>query len=119
MFDQELQLKSRMSRVTSYDQLRLAKLNFLPDTDFQILVRTFLPFATIVSLAIFIFGWGTTLLSLDHVQLKSSNLHAVQRSYQLCMKYILTLFLLHRNGLVTRPRQFSPTVDRFQVLQGE
>merc|ERR1711872_51045 len=23
---------------------------------------------------------------------------------------------LHRNGLVTRPRQFSPTVDRFQVL---
>ena len=44
-----------MSRVTSYDLLRLAKLNFLPDTDFQILVRKCLPFATIVSLAIFLY----------------------------------------------------------------
>ena len=53
MFNQELQLKSRMLRVTSCDQLRLAKLDFLSDTNFQILVRKFLPFATIVSLAIF------------------------------------------------------------------
>ena len=56
MLSQELQLMSRMSRVTSYDQLRLAKQDSLPDLtllDFQILVRKFLPFATIVSLAIF------------------------------------------------------------------
>ena len=53
MFNQELQLKSRMLRVTSCDQLQLAKLDFLNDTNFQILVRKFLPFATIVSLAIF------------------------------------------------------------------
>ena len=46
MFIQELQLQSIRSRVTSNDQLRL-------DTNFQILVRKFLPFVTIVSLAIF------------------------------------------------------------------
>ena len=33
MLSQELKLKSRMSRVTSYDQLRLAKYDLLPDTD--------------------------------------------------------------------------------------
>ena len=49
MFIQELQLQSIRSRVTSNDQLRL-------DTNFQILVRKFLPFATIVSLAIFCFA---------------------------------------------------------------
>ena len=57
MLTQELQLMSRKSRVTSYDQLRLGKQDLLPDTssllDFQILDRKFLPFATIVSLAIF------------------------------------------------------------------
>ena len=53
MLSQELQLMSRMSRVTSYDQLRLAKQDLLPDTNFQIHDRKCLPFATIVSLAIF------------------------------------------------------------------
>ena len=33
MLSQELQLMSRMLRVTSYDQLRLAKQDSLPDTD--------------------------------------------------------------------------------------
>ena len=33
MLSQELQLMSRMSRVTSYDHLRLAKQDLLPDTD--------------------------------------------------------------------------------------
>ena len=33
MLSQELQLMSRMSRVTIYDQLRLAKQNLLPDTN--------------------------------------------------------------------------------------
>ena len=56
MFSQELQFKNRMSRVTSYDQLRLAKLDLLPDTDsitIQNSCKKILPFATIVSLAIF------------------------------------------------------------------
>ena len=43
-----LQLNSRMSRVTSYGQLILTLL------DFQILVRTFLPPVTVVTLAIFL-----------------------------------------------------------------
>ena len=54
MLSQELQLMSRMSIMTSYDQLRLAKQDLLPDTDsirLSILVRKFLPFATIVSLS--------------------------------------------------------------------
>ena len=56
MFSQELQLNSRMSRVTSYAQLRLAKICYLIPTqlDFQILVRKFLLFATVLSLAIFL-----------------------------------------------------------------
>ena len=33
MFSQELKLKSRLSRVTSYAQLRLAIYDLLPDTD--------------------------------------------------------------------------------------
>ena len=33
MLTQELQLMSRKSRVTSYDQLRLGKQDLLPDTD--------------------------------------------------------------------------------------
>ena len=33
MLSQELQLMSRKSRVTSYDQLRLGKQDLLPDTD--------------------------------------------------------------------------------------
>ena len=33
MLSQELQLMSKMSRLTSYDQLRLAKQGLLPDTD--------------------------------------------------------------------------------------
>ena len=33
MLSQELQLMSRMSRVTSYDQLRLAKQDLLLDTN--------------------------------------------------------------------------------------
>ena len=33
MFSQELQIKSTMSRVTSYDQLRLEKQNLQPDTN--------------------------------------------------------------------------------------
>jgi len=56
MFRQELQIMSKMSRMTSYDQLILGnKICHLIPTllDFQILVRKLLPFATIVSLAIF------------------------------------------------------------------
>ena len=33
MFTQEFQHKSKMARVTSYDQLRLAKYDLLPVTD--------------------------------------------------------------------------------------
>ena len=33
MLSQELQLMSRMSRVTSYDQSRLTKQDLLPDTN--------------------------------------------------------------------------------------
>ena len=54
---QELQLKSGMSRVTSYDQLRLTnKICYLIPTclDLQILARKLLPVATIVRLAIFL-----------------------------------------------------------------
>ena len=63
---------SKMSRVTSYNQLRLAKQDLLPETnslDFQILIRAFLPFATIMSLAIFCFTTVLILplLLLDHV----------------------------------------------------
>ena len=56
---QELQLKSGMSRVTSYDQLRLTnKICYLIPTclDLQILARKLLPVATIVRLAIFYYS---------------------------------------------------------------
>ena len=56
MFSQELQFKNRMSRVVNHDQIRLAKLDLLPDTDsitIQNSCKKILPFATIVSLAIF------------------------------------------------------------------
>ena len=58
MFSQELQIMSKMSRVTSYDQLRLENkiCHMIPTLlDFQSLVRKCLPFATIVNLAIFWF----------------------------------------------------------------
>ena len=35
MLSQELQLMSRMSRVTSYDQSRLTKQDLLPDTNWH------------------------------------------------------------------------------------
>ena len=65
MLSQEFHLMSRMSRVTSYDQSRLGKQDLLTDTDsirLSILVRKFLPFATIVSLAIFLSGNPITIV---------------------------------------------------------
>ena len=105
-----------MSRVTSYDQLRLAKLDFLNDTNFKILVRKFLPFATVLSLAIF-FVHSSSIRTkgeawLSCIYFVRTSAVCINCSHWSCVIFFLQVICQSFYGCLSKTRIVSGSEDR-------